>query len=230
MVVAEPVKVFNVEVFVVDTPECRNKETGREVRARVSPFEEKVPLEEIVGELARRTAELGADTLHSIRVLSVIPFRGAEVTGIAIRCVKDASPPQNGALVPPLNEALVAIVKTAKTARVFNFPDSALLGPDRSADRVTLVAAGEIGGAALERLRALIFSPEGFDLTPGLAKSCPFVPNIGFQFADGREEAWWLVSYRCETAMLARRTDDWRKVPAINLKPETVKAFQQLAR
>jgi hypothetical protein len=92
-----------------------------------------------------------------------------------------------------------------------------------------LVTIRELDGTALDRLRNLILSADSFDLTQGLAKSCPFIPNIGFKFAAGIE-AWWLVSYSCETAILARRSDRWPRIPPLNLKPESLKAFQQLAK
>jgi hypothetical protein len=221
-------RVYGVNVYLGNPPECRGKELGSEVRAKVAPFEQAAPLGEIVGELARLAAEQGANTLHSIRILSAVPYQGADVAGVAVRCSDQASPQPNVALA--LDNELVAAVKGATNVVAYALPDAGSLGPDRTIEQSKLVAIRELDGTALDRLRALILSADSFDLTQGLAKSCPFIPSIGFKFAAPGTEGWWLVSYNCETAMLARRNDRWPRIPPLNLKPDSLKAFQQLAK
>jgi hypothetical protein len=62
---------------------------------------------------------------------------------------------------------------------------------------------------------------------PGLEKSCPFEPAIGFQFATDAGEAWWLVSDYCETGMLVAKADDWRRASAVNIKREALRVFMR---
>jgi hypothetical protein len=221
-------RVYGVNVYLGGAPECQVKDFSREVRARVAPFEQAAPLGEIVGELARLAAEQGANMLHSIRILSAVPNQGADVAGVAARCTDKASPQPNA--LPGLDNELVAAVKTAPSVVAYALPDAGAVGLDRSVDQSKLVTIRELDGTALDRLRNLILSAGSFDLTPGLAKPCPFIPNIGFKFAAAGTEAWWLVSYSCETAILARRSDRWPRVPPLNLKAESLQAFQQLAK
>jgi hypothetical protein len=221
-------KVYGVNVYLGAAPECLARDFSREVRARVAPFEQAAPLGEIVGELARLAAEQGANMLHSIRILSAVPNQGADVAGVAARCTDKASPQPNA--LPGLDNELVATVKTATGVVVYALPDAGAAGLDRSVDQSKLVPIRELDGTALDRLRNLVLSADSYDRTQGLAKSCPFIPNIGFKFAAAGNEAWWLVSYSCETAILARRSDRWPRVPPLNLKPESLKAFQQFAR
>jgi hypothetical protein len=210
--------VYGVNVYLSQAPECQTKDSSREVRANVAPFEAAVPLGEIVGELARLAAEQGADTLHSIRLLSVVPHQGADVTGIATRC--KGLPSSRPDALPALNNELVAVVKSASSVIAYALPDAGAVGLDRSVDQSRLLQIRELDATALDRLRQFIFSPDSFLATAGLAKSCPFVPGVGFKFAAAKAEAWWLVSYECETAMLARGNDDWRKIPPLNLRSE----------
>jgi hypothetical protein len=221
-------RVYGVNVYLGDAPECQRKDFSREVRARVAPFEQAAPLGEIVGELARLAAEQGANMLYSIRILSAVPNQGADVAGMAARCADKASPQPNA--LPGLDNELVAAAKAATSAVAYALPDAGAVGLERSVDQSKLVTIRELDGTALDRLRNLVLSADSFYPTQGPAKSCPFIPDIGFKFAAAGTEAWWLVSSSCETAILARRSDRWLQIPPLNLKPQSLRAFQQLAK
>jgi hypothetical protein len=218
--VAEPLRIFNVDVYVTGTPECQLIDVNRELRGTVSPFQENVMLGDVVTELARRAAQAGATVLHSIRLLSVTPFEGAQVAATASVC-SDKS-------FGPFKAELVSALYRAQSARSFFFSQSESLGPLRSVENSTKVAGKELGGEALGRLRNLILSSVRNDV-PGLRKSCPFAPSIGFQFSAGDVEAWWLVSNSCETGMLVSKSDDWRRSPLINLRPDALRNFEEIA-
>jgi hypothetical protein len=228
MTIADEVyRVYGVNVYFGSPPECPMKDFSREVRTTVAPFEQAAPIGEIIGELARLAAEQGANTLHSIRILSAAPYRGADVAAVAVRCAGTFPPQPDG--LPALDNVLLSAVKAAMSAVAYAFPDAGTVGPDRSVDQARLNVSRELDRTAVERLHSLILSPDSFDLTKGLAKSCPFIPNIGFRFGTADAEVWWLVSFDCETGMLARRNDRWQRIPPLNLKPDALKAFRQLA-
>jgi tetratricopeptide (TPR) repeat protein len=123
------------------------------------------------------------------------------------------------------NDKLISVVQGARASHSFSFPDSGAFGPARSVQSVKTLAGDELSGAKLNRLRELMFAPESYVQLPGLQKSCPFEPSIGFQFATDEGEAWWLVSDFCETGMLVAKADDWRRTSPVNIKHEAVRVF-----
>jgi tetratricopeptide (TPR) repeat protein len=125
------------------------------------------------------------------------------------------------------NNKLLSIVHGTEATHSFSFPDSGAFGPARSVQSVKTLAGGELSGAKLNRLRELMFAPESYVQLPGLQKSCPFEPSIGFQFATDEGEAWWLVSDFCETGMLVAKADDWRRTSPLNLKHDAVRVFMR---
>lgn len=126
------------------------------------------------------------------------------------------------------NEKLISVVQSAQSSRPFSFPDSGAFGPARSVQSVKTLAGKELSGTKLNRLRELMFAPESYVQIPGLQKSCPFEPSMGFQFANDGGEAWWLVSDFCETGMLVGKADDWRRSSPVNIKHEAVRVFIHL--
>ncbi|WP_128932104.1 hypothetical protein [Bradyrhizobium zhanjiangense] len=221
----ESIKVYGVNVYLGPDPKCEVSNFNREIRTRVAPFEQSASLGEIIGELALLARAQGANMLHSIRVLSAVPYQGADVAGVAVRC-EDADSAQATTL-PTRDKELAVVVKAATGAVVYALPDAADLGPERSIDHSRLVMIRELDAAATEQLRNLIASA---DPTTGPVKSCPFAPSIAFKFTALGTEAWWLVSYNCETAILARRNDNWRGIQPLNLKADVLAAFQNLAK
>jgi tetratricopeptide (TPR) repeat protein len=123
------------------------------------------------------------------------------------------------------NGKLINVVQVAQASQSFSFPDSGAFGPARSVQSVKTLAGEELSGANLNRLRERMFAPESYVQVPGLQKSCPFEPSIGFQFATDEGEAWWLVSDFCETGMLVAKADDWRRTSPVNIRHEAVRAF-----
>jgi tetratricopeptide (TPR) repeat protein len=127
------------------------------------------------------------------------------------------------------NDKLISVVQGAQTSRPFYFPETGALGPARSVQNVRTLAGDALSGTKLNRLRELMFSAESYVQVPGLQKSCPFEPSIGFQFATDGGEAWWLVSDYCETGMLVAKSDDWRRTSPVNIKHEAVRVFMRFA-
>jgi hypothetical protein len=207
-----------VDVYVTDTPKCQLIEINPALRASVSPFQESVMLGDVVAELARIAAQNGATVLHSIRLLSLSRFEGAEVTGKAAACLDEG--------FGPFDAKLAKAIYEAKSARTFFFSQSEL-GPLRSVENSKKVVGRELSGGDLDRLRSLVVFAAKNDL-PGLRKSCPFEPSIGFQFSTGDVEAWWLVSRSCETAILTTKNDDWRRSPLVNITADTLRSFEQI--
>jgi tetratricopeptide (TPR) repeat protein len=125
------------------------------------------------------------------------------------------------------NNKLISVVQGAQASKSFSFPDSGAFGSTRSVQSVKTLAGDELSGAKLNRLRELMFAPESYVQLPGLQKSCPFEPSIGFQFTTDEGEAWWLVSDFCETGMLVAKADDWRRTSPVNLKHQAVRVFMR---
>jgi tetratricopeptide (TPR) repeat protein len=125
------------------------------------------------------------------------------------------------------NDKLISVVHAAQKSRSFYFPDSGKFGPLRSVQSAKTLPGEEFAGAALNRLRDLMFAPESYVQVPGLQKSCPFEPAIGFRFAADAGEAWWLVSDYCETGMLVAKADDWRRTSPVNIKREALRVFMR---
>jgi hypothetical protein len=215
---ADPLNVFNVDVYLTQTPNCQLVNVIPELRLTVSPFQESIMLGDVVTELARRAAQAGATVVHSIRLLSLIPRQGAQVSAIAGACLDKGLGPFNATLVRALYEATVA--------RKFSFPQSGSFGPTRSVDEAEKVGGQEITGELLDQLRTRIVSAIRSDSGP--RKSCPFEPSTGYQFLSGGIEAWWLISRFCETGMLVSKNDDWRRSQLINLTPNAVQNFEQI--
>jgi tetratricopeptide (TPR) repeat protein len=127
------------------------------------------------------------------------------------------------------NDKLISVVQGARASRSFYFPESGTVGPARSVQSVKTLAGEELSGAKLNRLRDLMFAPESYVQVPGLQKSCPFEPSIGFQFMTEGGEAWWLVSDYCETGMLVAKADDWRRTLPVNIKHGAVRVFMRFS-
>jgi hypothetical protein len=205
--VANSIKVFGVDVYVVGPAPSNCRELMPPLRAQVGSFQPEASLEEIVAELARLTLERGGNTLHSVRVLNPSE-RGfsMQVAGVAARC--DGTPPTGEA--SRFDSKLVAIVRAASSARAFSFPDSGRFGPERSVKSARLFQRAELLSAQINGLRELLLSENSYELA-GLAVSCPFEPAFGFQFVAAAAEAWWLVSTVCTTATLVSAEANWMR-------------------
>lgn len=215
---AEPLKIFNVDVYVTEAPNCELINIKPPLHATISPFQDSVMLADVVTELARMAAETGATVVHSIRLLSATPSEGAQVTAIAAACLNEN--------LGPFNAKLARTLYAASSARKFLFPQSGSFGPSRTILSAEKTAGGTIAGQLFEQLRTRIFA--SVRSGGGPLKSCPFEPSIGFQFLVGDEEVWWLVSRFCETGMLVSPTDEWNRVPLVNLTSDALENFERM--
>ena len=77
---ADSIKIFGVDVYLLEHPSCSG--SSREVLANASPFEKEARLADIITELARRTREAGANTLHSIRICPQRPITAPKQSGL----------------------------------------------------------------------------------------------------------------------------------------------------
>src|SRR5262245_55864091 len=85
---AEPLRVFNIDAYVLDDalPDCRN--LGGPIWARVGSFPSYVTIAQIIGQLAKKTLERGGNDMHSIRI-QVSPPRGFEDSVLGGMCLQD---------------------------------------------------------------------------------------------------------------------------------------------
>jgi hypothetical protein len=218
---ADPIIIFGVAVYIVEGPPCPGGDPGRDVRAQVSPFEEQAQLSEIVLELARGAREAGANTLHSIRVVSAAPYRGAEAVGVAATC-----PPQSNA-VPDIQ----ALVAGSRTAEAFEVRATDALGPGRTLANAQLTPIRKLADAEVTTLKMLIAREGDAKSGASVLSSCPFIPDLGFRLG-GDGTLWWLVSYApgCEAAVLMLPDADWRRQPRATLSPAAVSQVRTLAK
>jgi hypothetical protein len=215
---AEPLHIFNVDVYLTEDPNCQLANINPPLRATISPFQDSVMLADVVTELARMAAQTGATVVHSIRLLSVIPSQGAQVTAIAGTCLNNS--------LNPFNAKLAKTLYAATNARQFSFPQSGSFGPSRTILSTEKTPGETITEQMFEQLRTQIVA--SVRSGGGPVKTCPFEPTTGFQFLAGDEEAWWLVSQFCRTGMLVSPTDAWNRVPVVNLTPEAVANFESI--
>jgi hypothetical protein len=215
---SEPIKVFNVAVYLDREPPCAPA-NPKPIQVTVSPFKEQVYLGDLVAELARKAAEEGAKLVYAIKLTSFIPNQGAVATAMISSCLEP------GFL--PFNSNLISLLTRAPDVRAYDFANNA---PDalRSVANSTLLPHSFKNSDKIAQLRQMILLRDSYDLTPGLRKSCPFFPSFGFEFREGNNSAWWLVSTPCETATLVSRDDDWRRSDNINLRNGSVASFRAL--
>jgi hypothetical protein len=134
-----------------------------------------------------------------------------------------------GEVTTRLDRGLVTIVQGATVAEAVSFPNVGALTYLRSVEKVQTRLESRITGSDLTTLKSALFADASYDLTPGLAKSCPFDPSFGFRFQSENEVAWWLISESCQTGMLARNEEDWRRVPLVlNLVPNLSGTLRQM--
>ena len=150
---ADSIKIFGVDVYLLEHPSCSG--SSREVLAKASPFEKEARLADIITELARRTREAGANTLHSIRILSAAPYHGAEAIGIAVTCAITPDPPAD----------LIALVAESRGAEAFAIRPTDPLGPERTLGKAEMELIRRLSEAELGTLKALIAS--GRQTQPG---------------------------------------------------------------
>jgi hypothetical protein len=223
---AEPFKLFGVAVYLDRDPPCATASINF-ITITISPFKEQVYLGDIVTELARKAAEARADVVYAIKLTSFIPNQGAVATATISTCRQpNLSSPVN---LPPLDARLADIVRRAPDVRAYLFTEH-VPDPQRSVQTSALLQKSFNGSDAVARLRRLVFADDTYRSTSGVKidPSCPFVPSFGFEFLDGNNSAWWLVSETCETAILISREAHWPGPGIRNLKPESVAAFRQL--
>jgi hypothetical protein len=217
---SEPVRIFNVAVYFDREPPCATAAVNS-ITVTVSPFKEQVYLGDLIAELARKAAETGAKVVYAIKLISFVPNQGAVATATVSTCLQPNP--------PPFGPELLALVKGAPEVRAYVFADRDS-GAPRSVQTSTLLPRNFGDTDATAQLRRLIFSDDTYDSTPGveLGKSCPFIPSFGFEFREGANSTWWLVSEMCKTATLVSRTKYWPEAEILNLRPEAVAAFRQL--
>jgi hypothetical protein len=222
---SEPFRIFDVAVYLDRNPPCTTAAVDS-VTVTVSPFKEQVYLGDLVTELARKAAEARANVVYAIKLISFVPNQGAVATATVSTCPQPGLPPRNNP--SPFDPELTDLVKRAPDVRAYLFTDH-VPSLQRSVQTSTLLQMSFGSADAVARLRRLIFADDTYNPTAGvkLDKSCPFVPSYGFEFRDGNNSAWWLVSETCETAILVSREKYWLE-GIRNLKAESVAAFRQL--
>jgi hypothetical protein len=124
---------------------------------------------------------------------------------------------------------LQSVVRAATDAQAFRFPRTGDFLRNRAIATVGMEAGKRITGDVLQRLRDAIFSDQSYDVRSGAVTSCAFYPRLGFRFASGGREAWWLVSDSCAAGILVERNDPWGKARTLNLTAEAVRNFVQWA-
>jgi hypothetical protein len=222
---AEPFNLFGVAVYLDRDPPCTTTHVNS-VTVTVSPFKEQVYLGDIVTEFARRAAQARANVVYAIKLTSFIPNQGAVATAMISTCQQSNLP--SAANLPPFDAKLADIVRRADVS-AYLFPDRAP-DPQGSVQTSSPLRTGFSAPDAADRLRQLIFADDTYRSTQGVKidPSSPFVPSFGFEFRDGNDSAWWLVSELSETAILVSREAPWRGPGIRNLKPDSVTAFRKL--
>lgn len=211
-------RLFGIDIYLQQATPCAAI-GQKEISMTVSPFREQVPLGDIISELARRAAEAKAKIIYDVRLLSFTPSQGAVVKAITATCL--------GSEGNPVQADLLKIIESASTMRVFAFLD-ADAQPIRTIRAATIRELRLSTGSSAHDLKVLISSPETFQVTSGLKKSCPFLPTYGFELISNTKSAWWLISEPCQTAMLTTEEQDWRKQDVINLQPNSLNLFRRL--
>ncbi len=223
---SEPFSIFGVAIYLDLNPPCTTGAVNS-VTVTVSPFKEQVDLGVLVTELARKAAEARADLVYAIKLISFVPNQGAVATAMISTCLQPSLPPRDN--LPPFDAELADIVKRAPDVRAYLFTNP-VPDPQRSVQTSALLQTSFGGSDAIARLRRLIFADDTYRSASGVKidNSCPFVASFGFEFHDGNNSAWWLVSEMCRTAILVSREKFWLKADARNLKDESVATFRQL--
>lgn len=217
----EFLNVYGVAVHLFATPNCKPPVSEWSVSVKVAPFEERANLSEVVSELARRSLDLGANTLHGIRILSAVPFRGTEAAGIASTCAASDGAPSG----------LLGDVAGSRTAEAHVFGASHKLGPERTIAGAEPKRIATLTEEKAAHLRRLIVQLQTYDVGPAIIGSCPFIPDLGFRLVGGAE-VWWLVSFGrgCDAAVLIRRDGDWRRAKTVELTADAVARLRDLSR
>lgn len=215
------VRIFNVDVYLDREPQCTLGQKTP-IKASVSPFQAQAGLGDIITELARKGAEAGGQLIYAIKLTSFVPYQGAIATAIASSCTSADFFPKSSQLVP-----LLDVMKAATSVRAYAFN----VKPTDPTQSVAAAKPAQLRlkeDASLDQLRGLILSPENFDLTTGLRKSCPFIPSFGFEMSAKDNAVWWLISVSCNTAELVLPNTEWRRADALNLSPGAVARFRAL--
>ena len=218
---ADPIQIFGVDVYIIAPPDCAKGALARDVHGQAGPFEREAQLSDIVTELARRSREVGANTLYSIRIVSAAPFRGAEAVGIAATC------PVTSRIVSDL----LATVAGSPSADVFAIRPRQPVGPERTLKTSDLTQITSLGSNNLAKLKDIITRSEQARPEHVIVSSCPFIPDIGFRLG-AEQNVWWLVSRGrgCDASVLIKADDDWRKARATPLAPEVVAEVDQFTK
>jgi hypothetical protein len=211
-----PYRLYDVDVYFADESPCGDIKEETTLNAEVAPFAQSTRLGQVVSTLAEKAGAIGANMLHSIRIMSSEPGRGTVVTGIATSCVS---------LVSPALHQLSDGVSGSKSARVYSFPDEL---PRSSTIRDTKIALeGEVSGDALNSVRSYlprIAAPR--PVAP--IEPCRFAPTIGIEFS-GNPETWWLLSAPCRAAVLVSANDDWTRAEPFKIDVSIISEIQNLS-
>lgn len=218
--VADPITLFGVDVYVTSPPVCAPNTRTFEVRAKVNPFEAEAQLSELVTALAIRVREAGGNTLHSIRIISAEPFRGAEGAGSGATCDRAA-----------IKSDLLTAVMESAAADAFAVHPRDPLGPDRTLKSADLTPLATLSGDDLKAIKTLVSRSRQARSDTAVVPSCPFVPNIGVRFGPPGE-IWWPVSLGqgCNESVLMNADDDWRKQQAVPLDEAAASEISRLTR
>jgi hypothetical protein len=218
-------RIFNVDVFVDHQPQCPLGPAILIKASAVSPFQEEVDLGDLIAELARKGAEAGEKLIYGIKLTSFVPNQGASATALASHCVGAGFGVDTGFLPFPKN--LLDALFQGTAVRGFSFYDIAP-GASRSVTTSNPSQRPLKDASSLDKLRNLILSPTMYELTPGLRKSCPFIPSFGFEIESQASAVWWLISEACQTAALVAPDTDWRRTDVLNLRSEAIQQFRAL--
>lgn len=221
---AEAFRIFDVAIYLDRTPPCAATAI-HSITVTVSPFKEQAYLADLVTELARRAAEVRANVIYAIKLISFIPNQGALTTATIAICPQSNQHPRGN--LPPFNLELAGIVKRAPEARAYLFTDRAP-ALRRSVQASELRQGNLVGVDPMGRLRQLIFAADTYLPASDVIKPCPFAPSFGFEFSEGSGSAWWLVSETCRTAALVSRNEYWSEADTFDLQTEAFEAFRQL--
>src|SRR5262245_17913547 len=224
---AEPLRVFNIDAYVLDDalPDCRN--LGGLIVPPIGLFPSYLTITQIIKQLANKTLERGGNAMHSIRIQERPPG-GFEVSAVAANCMQE---PLAGSERSPLpfDPGLIETVRAANEALAFSFPQSGRLDPARSVSTVTTAPRSRLSTAQLAGLKNIVLSPETYP-PPGLAKSCAFEPSFGVQMKTSTADAWWLVSLACQTGTLVRADTNWLRTQIVPIAQPAMDRLIALAR
>ena len=211
-----PYRILDIDVYFADDAPCGEIKEETTVNAEVAPFAQSTRLGQVVSTLAEKAEQVGANMLHSIRILSSEPGHGTVATGIATSCVSLASP-----ALHRLSEGVAG----SQSARVYSFPDEL---PRSSTIRdAKLSLEGEVSGDALNAVRSYlprIAAPR--PVAP--IEPCRFAPTIGIEF-PGNPEGWWLLSASCRAAVLVSASDDWTSAKPFRIESNIIGKIKELS-